>query len=221
VGDISAMVLAVALQGAARTPAVNPCVLPSAPRAAVTLRPIDQAVMQPDFFTFRARLQAAIAARDEAALLAGVDPAIQLSFGGDDGIEELKKQLRDPKGTMWTELGAALALGGAFTSPTTFTAPYVFAVWPEGVDSFECVAVLGDRVRVRQTLAADSTVVGTASYEIVQRIPLDRDEPVRVRLASGVTGFVAAPFVRSPVDYRAIFERVGGRWVIRAFVAGD
>jgi hypothetical protein len=44
---------------------------------------------------------------------------------------------------------------------------------------------------------------------------------VRVRLASGVTGFVAAPFVRSPVEHRAIFERVGGRWVMRAFVAGD
>lgn len=218
---IVAMVVAVALHGTASRPAVNPCVRPAAPRSAVTLRPVDQAAMQPDFFTFRARLQTAIAARDDAALLAAVDPAIQLSFGGDDGIEELKKQLRDPKGTMWADLGAALALGGTFSSATTFTAPYVFAAWPDGVDSFECVAVLGDRVRVRQTLAADSAVVGTASYEIVQRIPLDRDEPVRVRLASGVTGFVAAPFVRSPIDRRAIFERIGGRWVMRAFVAGD
>ena len=162
---IVAMVLAVALHGTASGPAVNPCVRPAAPRSAVTLRPVDQAAMQPDFFTFRARLQTAIAARDDAALLAAVDPAIQLSFGGDDGIEELKKQLRDPKGTMWADLGAALALGGTFSSATTFTAPYVFAAWPDGVDSFECVAVLGDRVRVRQTLAADSAVVGTASMK--------------------------------------------------------
>jgi len=42
-----------------------------------------------------------------------------------------------------------------------------------------------------------------------------------VRLANGVTGFVAAPFLRSPIDRRAIFERAGGRWVMRAFVAGD
>ena len=218
---IVAMVLAVALQSAARKPAVNPCVLPAAPRSPVVLRPVDQAVTQPDFFTFRARLQTAIAARDEAALLSAVDPAIKLSFGGDDGIDALRRELRDPKGRTWTELGAALALGGTFTSATTFTAPYVFAAWPDRLDSFECVAVLGDRVRVRQTLDANSTVVGTASYEIVQRIPLDRDEPVRVRLASGVTGFIAAPFVRSPIDRRAIFKRAGGRWILQAFVAGD
>src|SRR5690349_20990835 len=121
---VVAMVLAVALQSAARTSAVNPCVLPAAPRAAVAMRPVDQAATQPDFFIFRARLQAAIAARDEAAVVAAADPAIQLSFGGGDGIDELRKELRDPKGTTWTELGTALALGGTFTSATTFTAPY-------------------------------------------------------------------------------------------------
>jgi hypothetical protein len=219
---IVAMVLAVALQGAARQPAVNPCVAPDAPRTAVPLRPVDQAVMQPDFFTFRARLQAAIAGRDEAALLGAVDPDIRLSFGDDNGLDELRKQLRDPKSTLWTELATALALGGRFTSATSFTAPYVFAAWPSGLDSFECAAVLGERVRVRKTAAADSAVVGSVSYEIVQVLPAaPAGEPVHVRLANGVTGFVAAPFLRSPIDRRAIFERAGGRWLIRSFVAGD
>jgi hypothetical protein len=219
---IAAMVFAVALQGAARQPAVNPCVIPGAPRTAVPLRPVDQAAMQPDFFTFRARLQAAIAGRDEAALLAAVDPGIRLSFGDDNGLDELRKQLRDPKSTLWTELATALALGGTFTSATTFTAPYVFAAWPQGLDSFECAAVLGERVRVRTTAQADSTVVGSVSYEIVQVLPAAREgEPVHVRLANGVTGFVAAPFLRSPIGRRAIFDRAGGRWVMRAFVAGD
>jgi hypothetical protein len=219
---ILAMVFAVALQGAARPPAVNPCVVPGAPRTAVPLRPVDQAAMQPDFFIFRARLQAAIAGRDEAALLAAVDPGIRLSFGDDNGLDELRKQVRDPKSTLWTELATALALGGTFTSATSFTAPYVFAAWPQGLDSFECVAVLGERVRVRETAAADSAVVGSVSYEIVQVLPAARaGEPVHVRLANGVTGFVAPPFVRSPIDRRAIFERAGSRWVMRSFVAGD
>ena len=216
------MVLAVALHGAVRPPPVNPCVVPDAPRTAVPLRPVDQAVMQPDFFIFRARLQAAIAGRDEAALLGAVDPNIRLSFGDDNGLDELRKQLRDPTSTLWTELATALALGGRFTSATSFTAPYVFAAWPEGLDSFECAAVLGERVRVRKTPAADSAVVGSVSYEIVQVLPAaGASEPVRVRLANGVTGFVAAPFLRSPIDRRAIFERAGGRWVMRSFVAGD
>ena len=219
---IVAMVLAVALQGAANQPAVNPCVVPDAPRTAVPLRPVDQAVMRPDFFIFRARLHAAIAGRDEAALLGAVDPGIRLSFGDDNGLDALRKQLRDPKSTLWTELATALALGGRFTSATSFTAPYVFAAWPERLDSFECAAVLGERVRVRKTAAAASTVVGSVSYEIVQVLPAARaGEPVQVRLANGVTGFVAAPFLRSPLDRRAIFERAGGRWLMRSFVAGD
>jgi len=219
---IVAMVLTVALQGAARQPALNPCVRPAVPRTAVIVRPVDQAATQPDFFTFRARLQTAIAARDEAALLTAVDPAIKLSFGDDDGIEELKKQLRDPTGTMWTALASALALGGRFSSATTFTAPYVFATWPDGPDSFECVAVIGERVRVRRTAEADSAVVGSVSYEIVQVLPAAREGGlVHVRLANGVSGFIAPAFVRSPIDRRAIFERAGGRWVLRAFVAGD
>jgi hypothetical protein len=217
-----AMVLAVALQAPARPPAGNPCVTPSAPRTAVRLLPVDQAANQPDFFTFRARLQAAIARRDEAALLAAADPGIRLSFGDDEGIDALRTQLRDPGTTLWADLATALALGGTFPSVTSFVAPYVFAAWPASLDSFECAAVIGDRVRVRKTAEAESTVVGSVSFEIVQVLPDQRsDAVVRVRLGSGVTGFVPAPFVRSPIDRRAIFERTGGRWQMRAFVAGD
>jgi hypothetical protein len=217
-----AMVLAVALQAPARPPAGNPCVAPSAPRVAVRLPPVDQAASQPEFFAFRARLQGAIARRDEGALLAAVDPGIRLSFGGDEGLDSLRTQLRDPKNTLWAELATALALGGTFSSASSFVAPYVFAAWPAGLDSFECAAVIGDRVRVRRTAEPDSAVVGSASFEIVQVLPEQRsDAVVRVRLANGVTGFVAAPFVRSPIDRRGIFERTSGRWQMRAFVAGD
>jgi hypothetical protein len=42
-----------------------------------------------------------------------------------------------------------------------------------------------------------------------------------VRLGDGRTGFVAAGYVRSPVDYRAIFRRRGGQWQLLTFIAGD
>jgi hypothetical protein len=123
---------------------------------------------------------------------------------------------------VWADLGAALALGGTFGSPDSFTAPYVFAAWPDALDAFECALVVGERVRVRMSDAPDSAVVGSASHEVVQRLPADRENgPVHVRLASGITGFIAAPFVRSPIDYRAIFQRTNGQWRLRAFVAGD
>jgi hypothetical protein len=214
---ILAMVLAVALQAAPRL-APNPC---AAPRP-VRLMPVDQAATQPDFFTFRARLQSAIARRDEAAVLAVADPGIRTSFGADEGLETFRIKLRDPQATLWVDLATALALGGTFQSPDSFVAPYVFAAWPKGLDSFECAAVTGDRVRVRASAAPDSAVVGSVSYEIVQVLPAQRESAMTpVRLASGRTGFIASAFVRSPIDYRAIFQKTAGQWRLRAFVAGD
>jgi hypothetical protein len=212
-----AVVLAVAVQAAARPPA-SPC---GAPRQ-VRLLPIDRADTQPDFFTFRARLQAAIARRDEAAVLAVTDPGIRTSFGDDEGVETFRAKLREPQGTTWADLATALALGGTFPSPDSFVAPYVFAAWPDGLDSFECGAVIGDRVRVRVSAASGSAVMSLVSYEIVQVLPAQQESAAtHVRLANGVTGFIASAFVRSPVDYRAIFQKTGGQWRLRAFVAGD
>ena len=214
--DILALVLAVAVQARGGTPA-NPC-----GAQPMRLLPVDQAATQPDFFTFRARLQAAIARRDEAAVIAAADPGIRTSFGGDEGIASLRAKLRDPQDAVWADLAAALALGGTFQSPDSFVAPYVFAAWPERFDSFECGAVIGERVRVRASADPGSAVLATVSYEIVQVLPDQRDAAAaHVRLRSGVTGFIATPFVRSPVDRRAIFQKTAGQWRLRAFVSGD
>ena len=185
--------------------------------------PVDDAVTRPDFFSFRAQLSAAIARRDEAALLAAVDPGIRTSFGDGTGIDAFARQLREPESAVWGELGAVLALGGAFRSATSFEAPYVFARWPERLDSFECAAVTGARVRVRATADPASAVVGTVSYDIVRLVG---SAPAagglrQVALANGVSGYVAGRFVRSPVAYRAIFQDTGGQWRLAAFVSGD
>ena len=213
--DILAMVLAVAWQASGATPA-NPC-----GAQPVQLLPVDQAATQPDFFTFRARLQAAIARRDEAAVIAAADPGIRTSFG-DEGIATLRAKLRDPQDTFWADLATALALGGTFQSPDSFVAPYVFAAWPERFHSFECGAVTGDRVRVRASSEPGSAILAAVSYRIVQVLPDQRDAATTyVRVPGGVTGFIASPFVRSPIDHRAIFQKTGGQWRLRAFVAGD
>ena len=42
-----------------------------------------------------------------------------------------------------------------------------------------------------------------------------------VQLADGRAGYMWHAYVRSPVDYRALFNLIGGRWRMTAFVAGD
>jgi hypothetical protein len=64
--------------------------LPAQAQAQRPLLPVDQAAAQPDFFSFRAQLQAALARRDVDAVLAVVHPEIKNSFGGNDGIAEFR-----------------------------------------------------------------------------------------------------------------------------------
>jgi hypothetical protein len=37
----------------------------------------------------------------------------------------------------------------------------------------------------------------------------------------GKTGYVTSRLVRSPIDYRAMFNKIGGRWQMTFFAAGD
>jgi hypothetical protein len=193
-----------------------------------TLRPLDEAKNRPDFVEFRTRLQSAISRHDANAVLQVVRPDIKNSFGGDNGVELFKKQwrLNDPDSKFWSVMASVLALGGSFTEANTFTAPYVFSRWPDDLDAFDYVAVIGSNVRVRTEARSDAPVLTTVSYSILR---LD-DEAIQsgwsekewaaVRV-NGRKAYIARRFVRSPIDYRATFKYTGGRWWLAVFVAGD
>ena len=137
------------------------------------LLPVDEAARQPDFFTFRAQLLTAVARHDAAALMAVVHPNIKCDFGGGEGkafFEEFWKP-GAPGSEVWAELAAVLALGGTLDTPDSFVAPYVHSRWPQGVDAFEHVAVVGDRVRIRTAPRQDAEPTAVSSFEI---LPLAR-----------------------------------------------
>ena len=197
-------------------------------RAAATRRllPVDEAARQPDFFTFRAQLLTAVARHDAAALMAVVHPNIKCDFGGGQGnafFEEFWKP-GAPGSEVWAELAAVLALGGTLDTPDSFVAPYVHSRWPQGVDAFEHVAVVGDRVRIRTAPRQDAEPTSVSSFEILPLARPSVDTPegwTAVRLEGEKIGFIASRFVRSPIDYRAHFSRTDGRWQMLTFIAGD
>lgn len=187
--------------------------------------PVDQAASRPDFFSFRAQLQRAIARHDTAALLAVVHPQIRNSFGDNDGIDEFRRMwnIGAADSEIWDVLGTVLGLGGSFQDNDTFAAPYVFSRWPAQADSFEHVAVIGSDVRVRAQPNTDAPVLATMSFAIVPVARPDVEEEgwTAVRVEGNRTGFIASQFVRSPVDYRAIFRNEGRQWKLVTLVAGD
>ncbi len=191
------------------------------------LLPVDQAATQPDFFTFRAQLLTAVARHDAAALMAVVHPNIKCDFGGGEGKAFFEEYWKPgaPGSEVWAELAAVLALGGTFSTPDTFVAPYVFSRWPQGVDSFEHVAVVGDRVRhPHRSTRRTRRRLAVSSFEILPLARQSGDAPeewTAVTLAGRKIGYVASRFVRSPIGYRAYFSRQDGRWQMLMFIAGD
>lgn len=128
-----------------------------------------------------------------------------------------------PDSRLWEELAKVLALGGTFSSEASFTAPYTFSRWPDDVDAFSHVAIIGSSVRVRSAASRTAPTVASLSYTIVEQVESKTpdDEWIRVRLPDGQSGYVDKRYVRSPIDYRAIFTKDGGRWQMTVFVAGD
>jgi hypothetical protein len=194
----------------------------------VAVLPVDEAARDPEFFVFRARLQAAVASRDTTEILRVLAPDILSSFGGDGGPEEFRRtwRLAQPNHSqLWAALGVVLALGGRFQGDTAFYAPYTFDGTPG--DGFETLAVLGRNVLVRVMPTATSAVIDTLSFEAVTRWREGHSdsaapagwEPVRTSKAK--TGWVLGHYLRSPIDYRAGFVRRQGQWWLGAFVAGD
>lgn len=204
------------------------------------LVPVDEAQDDPSFLTFRKELQAAIKKRDTAALLAALHPEFKSSFGGDGGIEEFVRmwglaEADSASSKVWHELARVLEHGGAFVpvnESRVFIAPYVSARFPDEYDSFEYAAVTGENVKVRKSPSSTGEIAATVSHEIVYVRP-NRDEDkaetiggeshpwIPVVLWNGVEGFIYGKYVRSPLGWRAGFEKQDGKWKMTFFLSGD
>jgi hypothetical protein len=194
------------------------------------LYPVDEAAKDPSFFTFRARLMQAVQRRDAAYLLSIVSPKIETSFGGDGGIEEFKTMWKPERAQseVWSELTKVLSLGGAFDKDGIFEAPYISAKWPEDKDGFELGVIIGENVRVRAAPQISSSIMRQLSFDIVDvpdwqanKARGEKRDWIKVKLSDGQSGYVAEEFIRSPIDYRAGFQKQDGRWLMTFFIAGD
>ncbi len=90
--------------------------------------------------------------------------------------------------------------------------------------------IFGNNVNLRAKPDLSGEVVSQLSYNVVKvdyenSIGKNGEEQtyswLKVETLGGKKGFVSAEFVRSPIDYRAIFTKEKGKWKMTAFVAGD
>jgi hypothetical protein len=198
--------------------------------AGYRLCPTDEAMSDSSFLSARRQMIEAVEAKDEAKLLAMIDPAIRTSFGDEGGIEAFKKmwKLETASSPVWDELEEILENGGRFRGvggERSFWAPSVYAAWPDSLDAFVYVAAMGAEVPLRSAPADSATEIERVDWEILERMQdetsSDDSKWIQVRTAQRKVGWVRESDVRSPIDYRAGFKTTGGEWRMNVLVAGD
>lgn len=202
------------------------------------VKPVDEASQDASFLAFRTKLIAAAERKDLKYVKSIMDPKIHLSYGGHVGINTFKDLWKN-EAEFWEEFLLVIKNGGRFAGEgknkkNFFVAPYLFIDMPEDLDHFEYFAVFGNNVNLRERPDTNAPVITQLSYNIVKA-----DESVatkrktgpakhdwkydwhKIETLGGQKGWMKAEYVRSPVDYRAGFEKKRGRWIMTYFIAGD
>ncbi len=196
------------------------------------VRPIDEGKKDKSFSVFRAKLIEAVKKHNKKYLLGVLEPNIKNSFGGSGGIKEFKEmwEIDSSKSKLWDELLTVLSNGGAFYDKNTFAAPYSFKSFPDDLDAFEHQVILGNNINLRSKPNSSAKLILQLSYNIVKvdyknSVSDGKSEStyswLKVETLGGKKGFVSAEYVRSPIDYRAVFVKEKGKWKMSAFIAGD
>lgn len=187
-----------------------------------TLPPVETCAAEAGFDDFRARLVKAVKAKDERALLSLLSADVEVNFGGDQGPELFAAnwKLDEPgESRVWAELDEALA-AGCTQSGDALVAPSFVAQFPHQLDAFETV-ILPPGAQLRGTKSDGSPAEGALSWHLARVADDQDDQWIGVRLVDGRAGFVRRGQAVNPLDYRLVFEKRGGRWMITAFVGGD
>ena len=196
----------------------------SAPASGRQFPPTDQCATDEGFVAFRAALIDAIERRDAAHILNVVSNDIHVDFGGGAGRDYFARTWaldRPEDSPLWHELGETLRLGCTANPDGAYWAPSLFAA-SEIEDPFATFLVIREDAPLHASGDPDSPMLANLTWELVQGVEWQEgDDWWRVRLSDGREGFMRRSDLRSPVDYRAVFERIDGRWRMTTFIAGD
>lgn len=193
------------------------------------LLPVDEGPNDNSFRIFRDTLFKAASQRDTAFVKSVLAANVLAGFGGEQGVSMFISvwQLESQRSKFWRELTQVLKMGGTFARTekgVLFCAPYVYSTFPNDLDPYSYVAAIHKNVPVLAAPNISARVIRRLSYDIVPLVNTRDQLPeswIAIRTASGQIGFVAASDVRSPIDTRACFQRLGGKWRMVAFVSGD
>lgn len=192
--------------------------------------PRDETEHDLSFMEYKLQLLKVIASKDLDGLLPLVSPEIHVSFGkesGHHGLISLWNLGDNGSSPFWSTLDNILKMGcvrQTLGKETIFVAPYVYADFP-GADGGWSMIVTGHSVRVRETPSLTAKVLETLDYDVVNLADPKSFHPnlewAKISTPSGKTGYIRTTYLRAPLDYRAGFQKIHGKWQMIFFVSGD
>jgi hypothetical protein len=186
------------------------------------LPPVEQCQAEPGLSQFRADLHRAVVRKDQRALIAMLADDVEVNFGGDRGPELFAANWKfdEPvESHVWAELREALDFGCA-PSGDAFVAPSFVTQFPDALDPFDTIiARPGAWLRRGRQDSAEGRV--QLDWHLATVTDDSHSDWLGVKLIDGRRGFVRRGETISPLDYRLVFEKRAGQWLITAFVAGD
>ncbi len=192
--------------------------------------PIDTCRKTGSFPEFRKRFETAVAERDFALLEPLIDYELETDFGGGGGMKSFADTWRGSSwktSKLWDELDAIVALGcGGNAGGGYYAMPRMFVVDLGDVDLFEARIALGDAVPLRAKPSEGAAIVALLDWALVKAATprgTKGETPrwTQVTAADGTEGFVKSDQLRSPINYRAVFQPRADGWKMTAFIAGD
>lgn len=187
---------------------------------------------------FTDTLQAVVARKDAPALVKLLSPTVKVaSNGAANGIKGFKEIYAPqfPAGQVWKNLQEVIALGGVFTGKANQEFIFPYAAYRDGKNKIcdgcgRCVTIMGPDVHLRKKADRTSASVGQLNYDVV-KIATDpvskvkggsEDNWVYVQTFDGKTsGWVRNDLTWDVCDYRLLLEKQKGKWLIKAFIAGE
>jgi hypothetical protein len=192
--------------------------------APVRLPPVDQCAADASFGRFRAELLEAIERRDEDHVLSIIADDIMVDFGGGHGSAAFTEAWaldRPKESRLWAELAEILRLGCTIGEGTA-SAPSLMHQLPAERDGFMTLLAVRPDAVLRAAMSDGSPALRRLDWDLLTLADKGGDETwAPITLGGDRTGYVRRGHVRSPVDYRAIFQKRNGRWEMTALVAGD
>jgi len=193
------------------------------PAAARRVPPVDDCGGDPSLQAYRARLNDAVRQKSVAGLRALVDPNVLIDFGGGVGraaFEAHWRLDRPAESPLWSELRIVLGLGCRIIGAAA-VAPSLGDLLPDDVDPFNTVVAIGG-APLRSAPREGSPIVVRLDWDLLVLADEDLSKAwLPIALPDGRRGFVRQADVRSPLDYRATFEKRPGGWTMTQFVSGD